>query len=212
MKYLITFSTFAMFLITSCNNSKTTSETTIITDSVVSASATSTTWIVDNKASTLTWQGTKPTKVHEGTILIKEGSLAIENGKIIAGNFIIDMTTIAETSSSNDAKAQEKLTNHLKSSDFFNSDSFPVSTFAITKVQNDIVFGNLTIKNITREINFPINMKMDGAILNVTTGFAIDRTNWGINYNSGKKIKDKVANKIIGDSINYKLTLVAYKK
>jgi len=55
-------------------------------------------------------------------------------------------------------------------------------------------------------------MKMDSAILNVTTGFAIDRTNWGINYNSGKKIKDKVANKIIGDSINYKLTLVAYKK
>lgn len=105
MKYLIAFSTLAMFLITSCNNSKTTSETTIITDSVVSASATSTNWIVDNKASTLTWQGTKPTKVHEGTILIKEGSLSIENGKIIAGNFIIDMTTIAETSSSNDAKA-----------------------------------------------------------------------------------------------------------
>lgn len=214
MKIKISFSALFLLFLISCNNSKTTADDADTTklDSIIAASSSSQIWIVDSKASTLTWQGTKPNTVHEGTIAIKEGTLSSENEKLTAGNFIIDMSSITETTNSDDPQSQNKLVTHLKSNDFFNVDTFPTSSFAITKVEENIVFGNLTIKNITREIKFPVDFKISGAILNASTGFAIDRTLWEINFNSGKKLKDKVANKIIGDNINYKLTLIAYKQ
>ena len=184
MKYSIILLAVGVLFITSCNNQKNTSDNADTTsiDSVAAASTTSQTWIVDPKASSIVWKGTKPTGEHVGTITIKEGSLSSEEGKIIAGNFIIDMTTIDETTNSEKPKAQDKLVTHLKSSDFFSVDSFPISTFAITKVEGITISGNLTIKNITREIKFTADVKIDGAILNAATIIDIDRTDFGINY------------------------------
>ena len=210
----ILFSSICLFSI-ACNNDKSNSNNSgdsATIDSVAAITAASTTWIVDPKSSSVVWKGTKPTGEHIGTINIKEGSVSSEDGKIIAGNFIIDMSTIVETSNSDKPKSQDKLVTHLKSSDFFSVDSFPISTFAITKVEGITISGNLTIKNITREVKFTTDVKIDGAILKASTIFDLDRTDFGINYNSGKKLKDKVADNLIGDNINFKISLVAYKQ
>lgn len=215
MKQIITISAIALFIAVSCNNSSNTSlETgdTLTIDSIAATSPSSQIWIVDRNASNILWKGTKPTAEHIGTINIKEGNLSSENNKITGGRFVIDMTTIMETSHANDPKSQNKLVSHLKSNDFFNVDSFPLSTFVLTKIERDSVFGNLTIKAITRSIKFPVNITIEGAKLTAITGFDINRTDWEINYNSGKKLKDKLANTIISNTISYKITLVAYKQ
>lgn len=215
MKYLNPIFVAVIILVVSCNtnenNSENAGDSTVI-GVVASASPKSEIWVVDTKASEIVWKGTKPTGEHLGTIKIKEGSLSSEKNKITSGHFIIDMTSIKETTNSEKPNMQKKLVDDLKSDNFFNVHSYPVSTFAITELKGDTVFGNLTIKNITHGVKFPANIKIEGNNLNALAGFEIDRTDWDINYHSGKKLKDKLADNIIGDNIIYKVTLIAYKK
>jgi len=210
MRYLTQIITLIALVTVSCSHTK--KPVSNSKDSVLLASGKSLTWIVDPKASLINWKGTKPTGSHEGTITIAEGFLSTENNLITSGNFTIDMSTITETTNSDKPEGQAKLIAHLKSPDFFNIDSFPTSTFSITKIEGHKIYGNLLIKNITREVMFDAITKIEDATLTATSEFDINRTDWGVNYNSGKFIKDKIANKVIRDRINYRVKLVAYKK
>ena len=49
---------------------------------------------VDVAGSVITWKGTKPGGSHDGTIVLREGSLNLEAGKLTGGSFIIDMSSI----------------------------------------------------------------------------------------------------------------------
>ncbi|MHB8184761.1 MAG: YceI family protein [Dermatophilaceae bacterium] len=46
---------------------------------------------------------------------------------------------------------------HLKSPDFFDVENNPVMTFTSTKVTNDALEGNLTIKGITKPVTFDLD-------------------------------------------------------
>ena len=46
---------------------------------------------------------------------------------------------------------------HLKSPDFFDVENNPAMTFASTKVTNDSLEGNLTIKGITKPVTFDLD-------------------------------------------------------
>ena len=74
---------------------------------------------------------------------------------------------------------------HLKSADFFAVDSFAVATFEITGVEaqegenNALVSGNLTLRGVTNNIQFPANVTATDSTLVLTAPqFNIDRKLW----------------------------------
>lgn len=67
---------------------------------------------VDVSSSVIAWKGFKPTGSHNGTLLLKEGSMQIEKGVLTGGMFVVDMTSIK------DADGSKRLEGHLNSPDF----------------------------------------------------------------------------------------------
>lgn len=101
--------------------------------------------------------------------------------------------------------------NHLKSADFFNADQFPAITFestSITKSGDDFdVTGNLTIKDITKEVKFETAFNGKGtnpwgqAVYGFEAETKINREEFGLTWNTaletggvlvGKDVKIKV--------------------
>jgi len=177
---------------------------------------------VDNATSKVTWTGTKPAGSHTGTIDVSTGSLTVKDGNITAGDFTLDMNTINSTDLEGDMKAG--LEAHLKGQrkpeevdDFFNVGKYPTAKFAITKVTklvNDpdathLVYGNLTIKEVTKELGIKAKVDISDAGVNVSTPeFSINRTEWGIQFMS-KNFFDNLKDNFINDDIQLSIALNA---
>ena len=111
---------------------------------------------VDVSSSVIAWKGFKPTGSHNGTLLLKEGSMQIEKGVLTGGMFVVDMTSIK------DADGSKRLEGHLNSPDFFDVKKYPTSTFVITSIAEEsgklAVTGNLTLKEVTKSITIPASI------------------------------------------------------
>jgi len=172
-----------------------------------------TTLYVDPVASMLNWTAKKVGGGHNGTVKISKGTLAIAGDKLTGGNFVMDMTTIA------DADQSARLTTHLKSDDFFSVEKNPTSTFVITKaapvgkakggMANYHITGNLTIKGITNPVTFPAVVKLNENGAEATAKIELDRLKWDIKFRSG--IIGTAADKIIEDTFVMDVKLVAGK-
>jgi len=168
------------------------------------------TYTVDAAKSTITWVGKKVTGSHNGTISLKSGSLNIDGKNVTGGTFTIDMNSIK------DADGSEKLEGHLKADDFFGTAKFPTSTFIITKVTgsgaNVTVFGDLTIKGITKPLSFPavVTVNTDGTVSALAGKIVVDRTKYDIKYGS-KSFFDSIGDKAINDDFELSVKLVAKK-
>lgn len=164
--------------------------------------------------SVITWSGTSPTKKHDGTLSISKGTLIFENNKLIGGDFVLDMNTIKVL----DIKfglANKRLAKHLKSKDFFDTKKYPNGRFQITdseaKNGKTLVKGNLTVRNITKEVSFLANVSNDENSATLKSGsFKIDRTKWDIKYRSGSFF-DNLKNKMINDNITISVNIKARK-
>ena len=82
---------------------------------------------------------------------------------------------------------------HLKSNDFFAADSFPQITFVSTFVNNAgedgrlRISGDLTVRGQTKRITVPARLNFfdpQNNVGRVTGEFVIDRTEFGVSYNS----------------------------
>ncbi|MEE9437984.1 MAG: YceI family protein [Saprospiraceae bacterium] len=174
---------------------------------------------VNTNVSKVIWVGTKATgSSHNGTINLSEGSLSMKDGNITGGSFVLDMNSITALDLEGDDKAY--LESHLKgmsdksADDFFNVRKFPKAKFNITKVSNltgnndatHLIYGNLTMKNTTKQVGFKAKVSVAGNAVNVSTpSFKINRTDWGIKYNSPtffQGLKDKAINNDIELKIN----------
>jgi polyisoprenoid-binding protein YceI len=179
---------------------------------------------VNLSSSVVNWEGAKPTGTHTGTISLSEGVVTLKDGEVAGGSFTLDMTSITNTDQEGDMKAG--LEAHLKGlaegkeDHFFNTPVHPTGKFEITKVtelNNDpaashLVYGNLTLKGIAKEVGFKANVKVDGSSVSVVTPpFTIDRTQWGVNYGS-KSVFDDLGDKFVNDEIGLTITLNASKQ
>jgi polyisoprenoid-binding protein YceI len=180
------------------------------------------TYDVDAAQSTIEWQGYKPTGTHHGTVDVIDGMLQTENNNITGGNFTIDLSTI-KVLDLTDAKDNAKLTGHLKSVDFFDTEKYPVAAFVITDINafdstmmndkkeiGDIVpthtiVGNLTMKDTTRSIAFNARITITDDIITAKTNqFFLDRVHWNVQYGSKtlfKNLKDNFINDEMGIAI-----------
>lgn len=182
------------------------------------AAATSSTFALDVANSTLNWAGSYKIgpRAHTGTIGISAGSMNIEGNQIAAGNFTVDMNTIQVTDQTPEEK-KNYLTGHLKSDDFFNVEQFPTATFVVTKVAEATddstathhISGNLTLRDVTKEITIPANITMTDDQITATSNFAINRADFNVKYGSPTHIIDISKDKIINDEIEFKLNMVA---
>ena len=164
---------------------------------------------VDTKASVLTWKGTKPTGEHHGTVLLSDGDLLVEDGKIIGGEFAIDMNSMVCKDLQGEYAA--KLVGHLKSADFFDVATFPSSTFIITNVADKgdaiHVTGNLTLKDVTKSITIPATVSsVDGVTTFESEKFVINRADFNVKYGS-KSFFDNLKDKFIDDTIELSFTI-----
>ena len=175
----------------------------------------STTYTVDNKATTAAWLGKKVTGQHNGKINISSGTVTADHGTITGGTFEIDMNSIT-CEDLTDKEWNGKLVGHLKSDDFFATEKFPTSKFELTKVtakkDNDYdVTGKLTIKGITEEVTFPAKIKMDEKTMVVVAKIMVNRTKYGIKYGSAS-VFESIGDKAISDEFELDVNLVANVK
>ncbi|HLU51752.1 MAG TPA: YceI family protein, partial [Flavobacteriaceae bacterium] len=71
--------------------------------------------------------------------------------------------------------------------------------------------GNLTLKETTKNIEFPVNVSLEGdKLILQSEKFNIDRTQWGINYQS-KSIFTNLGDKFINDEIGLQVSVEANK-
>lgn len=205
---------FMTLAIVSCKKAKNETEATAA-EEVQKVAQTAERYVADAEASVITWKGFKPAKSHNGTIKVSEGYVAFEGGNLSGGNFVIDMSSIANL----DVESEEfkaKLEGHLKSADFFEVEKHPYSVFAITSVATAAdgkatIKGNLTVKGIKKNIEFPATVTVNGNEVSfVSEPFTIDRTEWDIKYNSGKFFDD-LKDKLINDEIEISFDVKAKK-
>ena len=152
----------------------------------------------------VTWIGTKPTGQHSGVIRLKSSEVKVKGNELEAANFILDMNTLQGLDQ--DEKGNAKLSKHLKSDDFFDVEKFPEAKFEFVNMKpyvagegekplladvTHIVTGNLTIKDVTKAVTFPMVFKLDEKGMEAKASFNIDRSLWGLNYGNDKSLGDR---------------------
>ena len=177
------------------------------------------TYEIDTTASTIEWRGTKPTGEHVGTINIQDGTLSATQEEVTSGNVTIDMNSIKVLDEGMADDDRASLENHLKGTvegketDFFNVRKYPTARFEITGVTEEngqkMLQGNLTLKDSTKNIQFPVNTDInEDEITLESETFTIDRTNWGVNYGS-RSVFDNLGDNFISDDMELTIKVTA---
>jgi polyisoprenoid-binding protein YceI len=162
---------------------------------------------VNTGQSSLEWHGKKIGGKHEGNIQLSSGYLELEGDKILAGSFVVDMTSITNNDLKDD-DSNQKLVGHLKSDDFFGVEKYPTATFDLkqsTKFSNGkaTVSGEITIKGKTENISFDV--ERSGKEYSATVD--INRSKFDVRYGS-KKFFDNLGNRAIDDIFTLDITLL----
>ena len=207
----------ASVLAVSCAGEKAEEVTTGEAQEVIEVAEAKTFNLIDS--SKVVWRGFK-TFVdwsHEGTIAV-DGKFLIANDKVAGGFIEIDFSeiTVAEFA---DGTKEEYLLGHIRSEDFFFTDSFPTGSFEIVNVKelagegtNSLVVGNLTLRGITNSIEFPANINLDNDGVSFEAPvFSIDRTKWGVKYHDREdaSIAASLKEDLIDHSIELKFNVRA---
>lgn len=158
---------------------------------------------IDSERSVLGWYSERIVgNNHRGTVPILSGSF---NFDAQSGDFVMDMTAITEDRDS------QMFLNHLKNEDFFDVELFPHSTFTLRSIElvsGNVysVSGDLLIKDVSNEISFNAQFSENGEFVVARASFSIDRTLWGLTYDSGS-VFQQIGDRAIRDNIDYDLKL-----
>lgn len=176
------------------------------------AGSTAENYLLDPKKSKIDWSAKGATKQHNGSLEFKSGQMWIDTKQIKSGFFYVDMRTITNKDIK-DAGFNKQLVDDLKSDNFFNTTKYPQSSFKITKaVRLDVpegqinynISGELTMKGVTKPVEFPALVSFSKNKATCKADLTIDRTKWGITYNSGNFFKD-LGDKLIEDNFTLKI-------
>ncbi|HMB94184.1 MAG TPA: YceI family protein [Rhodothermales bacterium] len=136
---------------------------------------------IDTSRSVIGWKAAKVTRAHDGGFHTFTGTISQAEGEVTGVEVNIDTRSIWSDSG--------RLTNHLKSEDFFDVEKYPEAQFVADQfVPTDsahathLVTGNLTMNGQTQGITFPASITVQNGSVQVAADFILDRTDWGINY------------------------------
>jgi polyisoprenoid-binding protein YceI len=172
---------------------------------------------VDTADSRIRFTGYGVGKNHPGKFRISSGKVAVSDNRITGGDFIINIRSLDVEEKGE--MFQKKLKPHLLSGDFFDAEKFGTAKFEITSVEpykagdkkdtslvegaNYYVSGNLTIKDVTKNVTFPARIELDQNTLKAKADFDIDRRQWQMNYGNDKTLGDK----FISEKVNIELDM-----
>lgn len=146
-------------------------------------------YTVNTETSTVKWTAYHLAKSyqHTGHLKLKSGNLQIDNGDIVSGEFVIDMSAITNDDIEDDNK-NKNLVKDLKSERFFNVEEFPEASLKITSTSNadngvfDIT-AEITIRGITEEITFSAKrLDQDDSSVKYAISLEIDRIKHEVMY------------------------------
>ena len=181
-------------------------------------------FFIDKENSTFEWIGRKVSGEHNGNIKISSADLSVykktDDTFFISGYMSIDMNTISNIDIQ-DVGTRAYLVEHLKDDDFFNVINHPYSYIKIVDCTplsnlnnnmnyNYLLNAEITIKGISKAIEFPILVEELGINKNEISAIGtidIDRTDFGIKYKS-KSYFPSIGDKFIYDdfTINFKIS------
>lgn len=157
------------------------------------------TYLISSSQSVLSWEGKTALKKHYGTVDISSGELVVSEN-IVSGEITFNMETIK-------SEIGKGLDNHLKNEDFFNTEFYPEAKIEITGYVNNEIQGDLTIKDVTQPVSLPVKITQQNDQVVMAGSFTIDRTLWGIEYESSSIITT-LGDKAINDLIDFDISLV----
>ena len=132
------------------------------------------------------WTGTKPDGKHEGGFKKVSGTAKRTSADALTIEVEIETGSLYSD--------DEKLTQHLKSPDFFAVKDHPKAKFKSTKIEKTAegtqITGELTLLGKTKKVKFPATITEEGD-LSVDAKFAINRQDFGMSYGTGK-VNDEV--------------------
>ena len=210
MKYKILFS-LILFLV-GCDSGKKSDNSKPTLNQLTPEAGTYSLLIDDSE---LSWIGTElSTKTHTGTIDFTDGTIVVDSNNTISGNVRINMSTINVTDLQ--GRSKEMLERHLRSSDFFEVESFSEAKFSFIsksfdKLSNQISFvGDLTIKDITNPISFNATLLETSPFLKAKAVLSFDRSKYNVRFRSGNFFEN-LGDKLILDDIDVNIRLVTKK-
>ena len=157
---------------------------------------------------TIGFVGSKVTGSHTGGFKLFKGTFEVVATKLESSKITAEIETNSIFTDT------DRLTNHLKSPEFFDVAKFPTSTFVSTGIEaggkanpkakdaTHTVTGNLTLHGVTKSISFPAKIAVSGDKATLDSEFFINRKDFGITY-PGK------ANDLIRDEVVIKLAVHA---
>lgn len=157
-------------------------------------------------SSTLDFTGSKVTGIEQGSFKKFTGAIDLVDGKPEKSRVevAIDLNSL-ETKIG-------KLTEHLKSPDFFDVAKFPQATFASTEIKpggekgaTHTITGTLDLHGVKKTVTFPATINVAADTVSVVSEFAINRKDFGIVY-AGK------ADDLIRDEVVLKLAVKAPRR
>ena len=177
-------------------------------------------YTIDTTASRIDWKaGKKIGSFHNGDIKVKSGKVETDaKGEIKKANVVVDMKTIGNEDLKDKPDYHKKLVGHLSSADFFDVEKHPESKFELKSIalkpgskDEYVAKGNLTMIGQTKPVEVPVKVTKDKDTLTATGTMTIERTKWGLKYGSASFFKSLTADKIINDTFDLTLNLVAKK-
>ena len=107
----------------------------------------------------------------------------------------------------------DNLLGHLRSDEFFGVTKYQTSKLVITKVATSTtgiitVSANLTIKGITKKVEFPVVVDERNGSVTVIGVITVNRTLYGIKYGSGSFFDD-LGDKMVEDNFTLTFNLTA---
>jgi polyisoprenoid-binding protein YceI len=167
-------------------------------------------YTVDVANTVVQWKGTMlGIKYHEGNLNLLNGSLNVEDGKVVGGNFTVDMSSMMATDSNfqpEEGSTREKLLGHLASPDFFDVANNPTATFVIKSGDGPTATGDLTIRGINHSESVKnISLTEENGVLKANGNLTFNRKDYNVSWDS--PMKDVV----LSNDVELSISLAASK-
>lgn len=164
------------------------------TDETVNEEVEVLTYSLDAENSSLGWKGSiSKDYFHAGTVDFKSGSLTMENGELTEGSFVVDMTTINDTSLEEPKSGY--LTGHLQGTVvdedhpqnmFFNTPDFPTVEVKLGEYKDGNLTTTLMILGSELTQDVPVELSSDENGASVKGEFTMNFSSLGIPGLSGE--------------------------
>jgi polyisoprenoid-binding protein YceI len=135
--------------------------------------------VIDMKTSTFTFEGYGPGKAHTGYFTGWDAELYTINGDIVGLEGLIQAASVVANVS--------RVTEHLKSDDFFDVAVYPEISFKATGYNDKTseLSGTLLFRGVSQEITFPVVINENS----ISADFVLDTTPFKMKY---QKITNQV--------------------